>query len=386
VLDTEIRGVNGTEFAFTGLSTLTVDTIKSYEGIDYCWVEEAHNVSEDSWNLLTPTIRKPDSEIWVSFNPKFEDDATYQRFVVKPPDNCVTVRVNWDSNPWVPEVLRIEMEQDKIRDPILHQQKWEGKPVGMGGRVFPEFDRALHVRTFDRKLIAEKGNCFMAMDPHSHYYPFCTWIAIIPKNERGNWPEEYYKHVYDEWPGVDDIGGYYHDMRKKLFYKGNLGQLAKEIYARDGMEHGIQVIRRFIDSRFAKGSGGWNWSTSTLGIVDLFAKEENGGLLFETPQEKYIDAQRQVIHGDMTSYNRFAPVNQYNEPSFSVDPSCRNTIMSLANHRLEEDSEKESEKFKEASDTIRINYAGLHDFRYRGPGAKAGVDLKKLNSGARFSF
>lgn len=385
-----IVGINGTEFLFEGLLR-NVDKIKSMEGIDICWVEEAHNVTEEAWEIVTPTIRKDadpndnyketvieseeepltlnlneGAEIWVSFNPKYEDDPTYQKFVANPPENCASVSVNYLDNPWFPEVLRIEMEQDKARDEVLYEQKWLGKPVGTGGRVFPAFDKDLHVRTFDRKLIAEKGNCFMAMDPHSHYYPFCTWLAIIPKNDRMNWPEDFHKHIYAEWPTFEDLRGFYHDLRKKLFYKGSLKDLAKEIYAKDGVEWGIKVRERFIDTRYAKGSGSWNWSTSTEGIVELFAKVENGGLEFSLPYEKAMDAQRQVLHKDML-YNKLIPINSFNEPSFSVDPSCRNTIIALKNHRLEENSEKESEKYKEPSDTIRINYAGIKDFEYEDP-------------------
>src|SRR5690606_19695553 len=85
VLQTEIRGVNGTEFLFAGLSTQTVESIKSYEGVDICWVEEARAVSKRSWSILIPTIRKEGSEIWVSFNPELDTDETYVRFVVNPP-------------------------------------------------------------------------------------------------------------------------------------------------------------------------------------------------------------------------------------------------------------------------------------------------------------
>ena len=77
-----IRGLNGTEFAFVGLKN-NVANVKSYEGIDICWVEEAQTVSKTSWNVLIPTIRKEQSEIWVTFNPELESDETYQRFVVR---------------------------------------------------------------------------------------------------------------------------------------------------------------------------------------------------------------------------------------------------------------------------------------------------------------
>lgn len=367
-----IKCENGSEFLFEGLFR-NVDKIKSLEGLDGAWVEEAHKVSHDSWELLLPTVRKDGSEIWVSFNPKFEDDDTYQRWVANPPADAVVVQVNYTDNPWFPKVLRKEMESDKKRDKTLYEHKWRGKPVGVGGRVFPAFDKKVHIRQFDQETIAKKGNCIMAMDPHSHYYPFCVWLAVIPKNDRGRWPEDFYRHIYAEWPTFDDLGGYYWELRKKLFYSGTLNDMAREIYAKDGGEYGATVIKRLIDTRFAKGSGGSSWATDTIGIVEEFAKRENGGLKFECPWEKHIDIQREIIRTDML-WNTAAPVSAFNEPGFSVDPSCKNLIVSLANHRLEEErdgsgsKEKESERFKDPCDALRIAFAGLQDFTYRAPG------------------
>lgn len=79
VLETEIRGANGSLFVFAGLAQHTVESIKSFEGVDIVWVEEAQAVSKRSWDVLIPTIRKPGSEIWISFNPLLETDETYQR-------------------------------------------------------------------------------------------------------------------------------------------------------------------------------------------------------------------------------------------------------------------------------------------------------------------
>lgn len=350
----------GSEFIFEGIYQ-NVDRIKSLEGVTKCWVEEAHRVSEESWEILLPTIRRQNSEVWITFNPDYEDDDTFKRWVKDPPENAVSQMVNYDGNPWFPEVLETERKQDEARlDKDSYENKWLGKPKGMGRKVWAGFDRTLHVKHFDNEKIAE-GNCFMAMDPHSHYYPFCIWMSIIPKNSRGRWPEDFHKHVYAEWPTYDDLHGHYHEMRKKLLYQGTLKEMAIELYAKDGIEYGAKVEKRFIDTRFAKGSGSWSWSTKTEGIVTEFAKAENGGLLFELPYERLIDAQKEVIRQDM-SYNKLAPINQFNEPSFSVDPSCRNTITSLLNHRLEEGSEKESDKYKEPSDCIRILYAGLNDY------------------------
>src|SRR5690348_12970922 len=82
-----IIGVNGTEFFFAGIRQ-SVDNMKSYEDVDACWCEEAQAISKRSWNILIPTIRKEGSEIYVSFNPEFEDDETYKMFVTNPPSNA----------------------------------------------------------------------------------------------------------------------------------------------------------------------------------------------------------------------------------------------------------------------------------------------------------
>lgn len=123
-----IRCHNGSEFIFKGLQNQT-NEIKSIEGIDICWVEEAQSVSEDSWAILIPTIRKENSEIWVTFNPDREEDATYQRFVVNPPPDSIVQLVNYYDNPWFPEVLRKEMEYDKQVDYAKYEHVWLGKTV-----------------------------------------------------------------------------------------------------------------------------------------------------------------------------------------------------------------------------------------------------------------
>jgi len=125
ITQTSIRGKNGTEFAFVGLKN-NVANIKSYEGVDICWVEEAQTTSRLSWNVLIPTIRKEGSEIWISFNPELETDETYQRFVANPPADSITMKVNWYDNPWFPDTLRLEKDALKARDEEAYNQVWEG--------------------------------------------------------------------------------------------------------------------------------------------------------------------------------------------------------------------------------------------------------------------
>lgn len=119
--------LTGSEFIFAGLAKNT-DALKSMEGIDICWVEEAERVSERSWELLIPTIRKPGSEIIITFNPVDEEDPVYQRFVVNTPPDTLLKQVNYTDNPWFPTVLQLEMEEMQKRDPERYEHVWLGKP------------------------------------------------------------------------------------------------------------------------------------------------------------------------------------------------------------------------------------------------------------------
>lgn len=120
--------ITGSEFMFYGIKN-NPTKIKSLEGIDICWMEEAEAVSKDSWDILIPTIRKPGSEIWVSYNPKNILDDTHQRFVISPPDDICLLTVNYTDNPHFPDVLRLEMEECKRKDYDLYLHIWEGEPV-----------------------------------------------------------------------------------------------------------------------------------------------------------------------------------------------------------------------------------------------------------------
>ena len=120
-----IFGRNGTEIRFAGIRT-NISAIKSFEGIDICWPEEAENISKNSWETLIPTIRKEGSEIWVSFNPQLETDETYKRFVLNPPKNSVVVKMGWQDNKWFPEVLNQERLELQERDPVSYLTVWEG--------------------------------------------------------------------------------------------------------------------------------------------------------------------------------------------------------------------------------------------------------------------
>lgn len=127
VLETLIRGDNGTLILFAGLSNQTVESIKSYEGIDRVWIEEAQSVKKRSWEILIPTIRKEDSEIWLTLNPELDTDDTYVRFIENPPPDSAVVQINYNDNPWFPTVLEQERLHCYNTNREDYDNIWEGK-------------------------------------------------------------------------------------------------------------------------------------------------------------------------------------------------------------------------------------------------------------------
>ncbi len=136
VLTTEIRGINGTSFVFAGLHH-NVANIKSMHDVKKCWVEEAQVVSESSWDVLIPTIRADKSEIILTMNPELEEDPTYQRFITSPPENSLILKVNYNDNPYFNDVLRQEMESQKIKNYDKYLNIWEGNcKAAIEGAIF----------------------------------------------------------------------------------------------------------------------------------------------------------------------------------------------------------------------------------------------------------
>jgi phage terminase large subunit len=112
---------------FQGMQNHTADSIKSLEGYDRAWVEEAQSLSQRSLDLLRPTIRKPGSELWFTWNPSQASDPVDALLRgEKPPPDATVIEVNFDNNPWFPDVLRQEMEYDRSRDPDKYAHVWRG--------------------------------------------------------------------------------------------------------------------------------------------------------------------------------------------------------------------------------------------------------------------
>jgi phage terminase large subunit len=145
VQEARILGTNGSDFAFAGIKQQSIANLKSFEGVDICWVEEAQVVTKRSWDVLIPTIRKPGSEIWITFNPELDTDETYTRFVLDPPDNAWVQRINWNDNPWFNKEMDDERRLMERRDPIGYRTVWEGE-------CRPAVEGAIYARELDDLL------------------------------------------------------------------------------------------------------------------------------------------------------------------------------------------------------------------------------------------
>jgi phage terminase large subunit len=126
-LEAEIRGPHGSLIIFRGMQSYNAETIKSLEGYDIAWIEEAQTLSHTSLKMLRPTIRAPGSEIWATWNPRHDTDAIDVLLRgPQPPRNAIVRQVNYCDNPWLPDEMRDEMEDDRARDPDQAAHIWDG--------------------------------------------------------------------------------------------------------------------------------------------------------------------------------------------------------------------------------------------------------------------
>ena len=136
-----LNKINGSDFIFKGLHH-NEQSVKSIEGIDIAWVEEAQTISRESIEVLTPTVRKPGSQIIYTYNRLLEDDPVHQRLVVEGRPNTLVINVNYDiavKYKMMPEVIRLEMEDDRDKRPALYRHKWLGEPNSMELKIYTDW-------------------------------------------------------------------------------------------------------------------------------------------------------------------------------------------------------------------------------------------------------
>lgn len=249
----------GSEFLFKGLRHNAAE-VKSTEGVDRVFVEEAEKVSAESWDVLIPTIRKEGSEIWVAFNPDLEKSATYQRFVVNPPPGAIVIPMTYEDNPWFSETLRAEMEYDRRTDPEKYNHVWLGKPKRYSNALI--FRGKIKVEAFETPLDARfyfGADFGFSTDP--------TWLGrmfIVDRTLYIDW--EFYGHGVEldelhegfhsvpgaaKWPIKADssrpdtisfLRREFKDKNGKVWPAFNIKGAAK---GKGSVEDGIQFLRGF---------------------------------------------------------------------------------------------------------------------------------------------
>lgn len=137
-----INNLTGSDFLFKGLYH-NEQSIKSVEGIDIAWVEEAQTVTQKSLEVLTPTVRKPGSQIVYTYNRLLEDDPVHQRLVIEGRPNTLIINVNYDvaeKYGWLPKELKLEIEDDKLHRPSLYKHKWLGEPYSLERKIYKDWN------------------------------------------------------------------------------------------------------------------------------------------------------------------------------------------------------------------------------------------------------
>lgn len=209
----EIEGTNGSLFLFEGLHQ-KVTKIKSLEGIDYVWIEEGESITEKSWDVLIPTIRKPDSQIIVSFNPARDDDPTYNMFINNPKPNSWVQQINYTDNPYFDEPLKSEMEQCKKISYSKYLHIWEGQPitdyetlvyrykqsVNETNKKIPYNDGIETWTGWDFGVADDTAIIFfqIAQVPEDDEFPLGICINVFDEYVNNNKPAEHYREIVDD--------------------------------------------------------------------------------------------------------------------------------------------------------------------------------------------
>lgn len=209
---------NGTSFNFEGIKN-NAKKIRSYEGIDVCWIEEGDNISYDSMLVLTPTIRKEQSEIWISFNPQLKTDYIYKNFVLDPQPDSFVVNVNYKDNPWFPSTLEREKEELKRRDFDAYLNVWEGQCRQiLAGAVYAEELREVRLSKRITKV------------PYTPGVPVDTFWDLGWADATSIW---FRQRVGFEWHYID----YYSNQQKATDHYMTLLQERRYVYGTHWLPH-----------------------------------------------------------------------------------------------------------------------------------------------------
>lgn len=203
VLETEIRGRNGSVVVFVGMQAYNADNIKSLEGFDIAWVEEAQTLSQYSLDLLRPTIRKPGSELWFSWNPKYKTDAVDYFFRgPNPPPDSVCVFINWNDNPWFKDTpLYQDMLSDYANDPDKAEHVWGGGYGQSAGAILAKWvNQADRDGRINNTVSHDKNGAPLIISGDLGYRDTCAWWYWQPIHKGFN----VLKYDFDHGLDADD--------------------------------------------------------------------------------------------------------------------------------------------------------------------------------------
>jgi hypothetical protein len=277
------------------------------------------------------------------------------------------VKTYWYENTKLSETLKQEALLCRQRDPEGYKHVWEGEPSKTGLRVYPYFKETVHVKTVDFNWLVEHGNFYVGMDPHKTAYPAVLFGVKVPTNADCT---EFDCYVYNEFPCKDDLHSrLYYEVRKtaKCFYTqkqltGMFGLLETTVGAVQNKN--VNIVARACDPYFARGVGGSDWSSDTEGLVQEWARPENGGLIWTLPERNVLSVQRNTINEHL-KFNDTVPVSAINRPSLYIFPHCQNLITTMKLHRDSSEKDTEDEKHKDFSDALRILMSVMHYTPYR---------------------
>lgn len=154
--------ITGTKFIFKGLREQDAQKIKSLEGVDIAWVEEAQTISKMSWEILEPTIRKDGSEIWISMNRRYENDPLWQAVAANPDERTLVCRVNYYDNPFCPEEIKYQAEKCRKNNPDNYGHIWLGEPMAQGGNRL--ISSASVRRAFEKTIASTTSPLVIGLD------------------------------------------------------------------------------------------------------------------------------------------------------------------------------------------------------------------------------
>lgn len=299
----EVRGPGGSLIIFRGMNDANAENIKSLEGYDVAWVEEAQTLSQRSLDLLRPTIRKPGSELWFSWNPRYRTDPVDEFFRNRRPADSICVQVNHNDNPWFPEALRREMESDRAADAKKAAHVWDGAyeaaPEGSyyglelaqadaEGRITSLLiDTKLPVHTAWDLGVARNMRCWLFQLSDSQW----RWLECIKFQQPGlahaaeqlkqrqtakgfSWGTHLWPHDGE----ATDVGSVTGDTRKQTFAK--LGFKVEIVPSPKGaLADGIESTRHVL--RASK----WDRDGCSEGLEDLRGYKRK----FDKIHNRYID-------------------------------------------------------------------------------------------------